>query len=219
MSPDASAQLIGLRERKKMKTRLAIQRHALRLFRKQGYDGTTIEQIALAAEISPSTFFRYFPTKEDIVMYDVFDEAKVVDLLVAQPAELTPVAALRRTLGIVVAAIPAVDVAEDSLAERQALTREVPQLRGRMLDDFVHGIDILARGFAKRGGRSADDPAIRTLAGAVTGVLMADWDGHRYGSLAEFLTGLDRSLALLEAGLVIPPASPARQASRHAKRG
>ena len=218
MSPDATGQLVGLRERKKVRTRLAIQRHAMRLFRKQGYDRTTIEQIALAAEISPSTFFRYFPTKEDIVMYDAFDETKVVDLMVGQPADLTPVAALRRTVAILVAALPAAD-AEDLLAERQALTREVPQLRGRMLDDFVHGIDILSRGFAKRVGRTADDPAVRTLAGAVTGVLMADWDGHHYGSLAEFLSGIDRSLALLEEGLQIPMAPPARRARRHSSRG
>ncbi|MFN8629902.1 MAG: helix-turn-helix domain-containing protein [Chloroflexota bacterium] len=42
---------------------MAIQEHALRLFREQGYDRTTVEQIAEAAEVSPSTFFRYFPTR------------------------------------------------------------------------------------------------------------------------------------------------------------
>jgi transcriptional regulator GlxA family with amidase domain len=53
----------GLRERKKTKTRAAIREHALRLFREQGYEATTVEQIAEAAEVSHSTFFRYFPTK------------------------------------------------------------------------------------------------------------------------------------------------------------
>ncbi len=48
----------GLRERKKIKTKEAIQREALRLFKEQGYADTTIEQIAAAAEISPSTFFK-----------------------------------------------------------------------------------------------------------------------------------------------------------------
>ncbi|TMB71576.1 MAG: TetR family transcriptional regulator, partial [Chloroflexi bacterium] len=63
----------GLRERKKQKTRESIQRAALRLFVKQGYEETTIEQIAAAAEISPSTFFNYFPTKEDVVLFDAYD--------------------------------------------------------------------------------------------------------------------------------------------------
>ena len=63
----------GLRERKKLKTKEAIQREALRLFQEQGYDETTIEQIAEAVEISPSTFFNYFPTKEDVVIQDPYD--------------------------------------------------------------------------------------------------------------------------------------------------
>ena len=72
LSP-ADAPRSGLRERKKLKTRLAIQEHALRLFEQRGYERTTVEQIAEAAKSSPSTFFRYFPSKEDVVLFDALD--------------------------------------------------------------------------------------------------------------------------------------------------
>jgi AcrR family transcriptional regulator len=75
-----------LRARKKQKTRESIQREAMRLFGKQGYDQTTVEQIAAAADISPSTFFNYFPTKEDVVLYDAYDPV-LASLLLERPAD------------------------------------------------------------------------------------------------------------------------------------
>jgi AcrR family transcriptional regulator len=59
---------MGLRERKAQKTRERIVREALALFSVQGYEETTVEAIAEASEVSPSTLFRYFPTKESIVL-------------------------------------------------------------------------------------------------------------------------------------------------------
>src|ERR1700691_3962855 len=84
----------GLRERKKARTRAALREHALRLFREQGYQATTVEQIAAAAEVSPSTFFRYFPTKEDLVLQDDMD-TRMVAAFARQPRELAPIAAVR----------------------------------------------------------------------------------------------------------------------------
>ena len=66
---------IGLRERKKIKLRRSVQREALRLFAEQGYEDTTVEQIADAADISTTTFYRYFPTKEDVVLDDDYDRS------------------------------------------------------------------------------------------------------------------------------------------------
>src|SRR5260370_41411401 len=84
----------GLRERKKARTRASIREHALRLFREQGYHGTTVEQIAAAAEVSPSTFFRYFPTKEDVVLQDDMD-TRMVEAIERQPTGLAPLTAVR----------------------------------------------------------------------------------------------------------------------------
>ena len=96
---------LGLRERKKAKTLAAIQAAALKLFRKQGYDATTIEQIAAAAEVSPSTFFRYFPTKEDVVLLDLTDPL-VIEAFRAQPPELSAIQALRNAVRSVFDQLP-----------------------------------------------------------------------------------------------------------------
>src|SRR3712207_9530792 len=60
----------GLRERKKQRTREAIVRKAMALFRRRGYEATTIADIAAAADIAPRTFFAYFATKEAVVSHD-----------------------------------------------------------------------------------------------------------------------------------------------------
>src|ERR1039458_5497120 len=88
----AAAPAAGLRERKQARTRASLREHALRLFGEQGYHATTVEQIAAAAEVSPSTFFRYFPTKEDLVLQDDMD-TRMIEALERQPAGLGPGAA------------------------------------------------------------------------------------------------------------------------------
>lgn len=85
----------GLRERKKARTRKTIRTEAFRLFREKGYPHTTVEQIAAAAEVSPSTFFRYFPTKEDLVLADDLDPA-LIEAFQAQPPELSALTAFLR---------------------------------------------------------------------------------------------------------------------------
>jgi AcrR family transcriptional regulator len=89
----------GLRARKKAQLREAIEREGLRLFADHGFDGTTVDAIAEACNVSATTVFRYFPTKEDIVFASAArDGDTLVELLAQQPEDLEPAAALSRAL-------------------------------------------------------------------------------------------------------------------------
>jgi AcrR family transcriptional regulator len=192
----------GLRERKKARTRASLREHALRLFREQGYQATTVEQIAAAAEVSPSTFFRYFPTKEDLVLQDDMD-IRMIAAFEQQPPGLGPVAAVRAAARQMFASYTAGDM--DVLRETTALTMTVPEIRARAMDEFARTIGLIAGAVAKRAGRPADDLAVRTIAGAITGVIMAiaiPWEGlSEERGFEDMFERLDQALALLEAGL------------------
>ena len=187
---------LGLRERKKAKTRAAIRDHALRLIREQGYDATTVEQIADAAEVSPSTFFRYFPTKEDVVLQDDLD-LLWIDAYRAQPAGLAPVTAMRLALREAFANMSS----EDITTLRQTMDlAAIPAIRARMLDEFARTIQVMATALAERTGRSPDDFEVRTLAGAALGVAISSWFTAK-GDMQRFMTDYARALELLLTGL------------------
>lgn len=197
-SVDGSRPAQGLRERKKAKTRAAIQRHALRLFREQGYDATTVEQIAAAAEVSPSTFFRYFPAKEDVVLYDDLDPI-LFAAFEAQPPELTPLQAMRGAMHEVFNRLPIEDTATQW--ERAQLMLAVPDLRRRMLDQFADLIQICAELLAQRVGRSADELDVRIFSGALIGALLASFFATANDPHPDFAKLMDESLRYLEAGM------------------
>jgi AcrR family transcriptional regulator len=189
---------VGLRERKKARTRSAIQYEALRLFREQGYDETTVEQIAEAAEISESTFYRYFPTKEDVVLWDALDPV-MIEAFRRQPPELTPIRAMRGAFRAVFEASP--PERWDEQRERLELIQAVPELRAAIADQIVGTVDGAAAMIAERVGRPAEDPAVRALAGAVIGVLLPLLPSLAHEPGAGWLALIDDALARLEAGL------------------
>ncbi|MFI7669944.1 TetR family transcriptional regulator [Nocardia sp. NPDC049526] len=183
----------SLRERKKERTRRTIREEAFRLFREQGYTETTIEQIAAAAEVSPSTFFRYFPTKEQLVLADDLDPL-MIDAIRAQPHDIPPMTAFRNAVAGVFANLPVAELAFEQ--ERQALLYHVPELRAAIGLELQRGIDLMAGLLAEQMGRDADDFEIRVTAGAIAGVALGI---ARFNPLnAE---NLNRALDFLEAGL------------------
>jgi len=188
----------GLRERKKAKTRAAIQAEALRLFSEQGYAATTVEQIAGAAEVSESTFFRYFGTKEDVVLHDRFDPLLFAAFR-AQPAAQTPVQALRGAMHAVFAQLPAAELEREKL--RGQLVLAVPELRARALAQFADTMQATAELIAERVGRSPDDFAVRAFTGAMMGVLLAAVLAASELPAGDYLALMDEGLAQLEAGL------------------
>ena len=98
---------VGLRERKKARTREALKDAAMDLFTRQGFDGTTVEEIADACEVSPRTFFRYFPTKEDVLFADTeARRERLLAVLADQPAGDSAFVALRAAMRALARRLP-----------------------------------------------------------------------------------------------------------------
>ena len=193
----------GLRERKKARTRAAIQEHALRLFREQGFQATTVEQIAAAAEVAPSTVFRYFETKEDLaVLVDHLPlRSRFTEVFAGQPDGLNPVQALRATVRAVFA-----EMSDDDRAaryERDLLWLVIPELWGANLGTLTEARRLLAELVAQRLGRPADDGGVRALTDAMVGVTLGVlMDCARaMDEGVDPAAELDQALARIEGGL------------------
>lgn len=193
---------VGLRERKKARTRASIREHAMRLFREQGYAETTVEKIAEAAEVSPSTFFRYFPTKEDVVVTDDYDPLLIAAFR-AQPPEISVVQALRRSVREVFDSLDPQRLENE--AYRYHLMETVPELRAAMYTEYRRSIGLVAGLIAERVGMDPDGLELRAFAGALVGVMMSVADSHQDLLFSEGGFGrIDKALAYLEAGLPLP---------------
>lgn len=191
---------IGLRERKKAKTMAAVQRHALRLFRELGYNATTVEQIAEAAEISPSTFFRYFSTKEDVLIMDNYDPL-LISAFEQQPSELSPLSAVRQAMISTMADMSADELG--TMRERNQLIMTVPELRAATLNNLTQTMQMITEMVAKRMDRKPDDLDIRTFAGAVIGVNISVMLYYAEHPETDYAALLDEALSKLESGLAL----------------
>jgi AcrR family transcriptional regulator len=158
----------GLRERKKVKLRRTIQAEALRLFESRGYERTTVEQIAEAAETSTTTFYRYFPTKEDVVLDD--DYEPIVEATIASRPESEALTDTFRAAAAAVAAASETD--QDFNLARLGLIATAPALDARYAGEQRRGIDLIARLLASRTGRTVGDYQVQLTAAAFMAVLL-----------------------------------------------
>jgi len=190
---------LSLRERKKLKTRQTLRREAFRLFAAQGYDATTVDQIAAAAEVSPSTFFRYFATKEDLVLTDEYDPLMIAALR-ARPADEPFLVSARAALVGLLSQIAERD--REELLVRMRLANDVPALRARMTESAGQPKQMVIDLLTERAGLAAPTLAIRITASAFgaalteTSLYWAETGGG--DNLAELV---DAMLAQLQHGL------------------
>jgi AcrR family transcriptional regulator len=186
-------QPLGLRERKKLKTRQAIRREAFRLIDANGYAATTVEQIAEAADVSPSTFFRYFGSKESLLLADDLDPL-IFAAFEAQPPELSPTEAIRRAYTEVMARLRPDQL--DFENTRQRLMFSIPELKAAMYDEYYRTVNVVAELIARRIARPTDDFEVRVFAGALTGAMMAAFD-----SAPQTADTIHRALDFVDAGM------------------
>ena len=184
---------LGLRERKKIKTRQAIRREAFRLIDEKGYAATTVEQIADAADVSPSTFFRYFPSKESLLLADDLDPL-ILEAFKAQPPNLSPAQAFRRAYESAMAGMSEEQLEFENT--RQRLIFSIPELKGALYDEYYRTVGVVAEAIGHRIGRAAGDFEVRVFAGALTGAMMAAFD-----SAPKTADTIYRALDFLDAGM------------------
>lgn len=197
----------GLRERKKLQTRLALARAAMRLFEEHGYDATTVDDIAEAADVSRRTFFRYFASKEEVFIVDPEGKLAALHVALAEgPPDEPTIAALRRGVRALVGTYfePELVRAEARIADREPLAAAA---------GFAYQVrweEALAQEVAADLGVDIDtDPRPRIVAHTTVAVLRAGvstWlQRGCEGDPAEVVAAtFDRTIPALEAILAMP---------------
>jgi AcrR family transcriptional regulator len=156
---------LGLRERKKIAARRALQRAALELVAERSLEQVTVDDIAVAAGMSARTFFNYFSSKEDALVAP--DEQGLADLaaqLIARPADEAPLEALRTVL---VEGMRAQAEDLDLLRLQMSVVEPNPALLPRLVGSFAVVERTLAQAVAGRTGTDVDRDAYPMLLAAV----------------------------------------------------
>ncbi|BBY81948.1 TetR family transcriptional regulator [Mycolicibacterium pulveris] len=169
---------LGLRERKKQRTRAMLLDAAIELCRRQGFERTTVDQIAAIADVSPRTFSRYFATK-DAIAFALIDEAIDVAAveLAGQPTTISHLEALHRAyVGMYKNAASAGPggLSADRLLCSVRIIMTSPALRQAALEYRPHAVNVE---LAKRMGVDTEDRTLRLLSsvwGAIVMTALAD---------------------------------------------
>ncbi|MEV6103954.1 TetR family transcriptional regulator [Streptomyces sp. NPDC051940] len=192
----------GLREQKKAATRQALQQAALLLFEEHGFERTTVKDIAAAAGVTERTFFRYFPSKEDLVLGELFDLLPlIVKGIRGRPAAEPPQTAILGTL------LALADARGSGLAilftgppARMMGTPTRPALP--VLFEFENGIAEAVRGRLRGGGAIGGR---EDAAGAIGGDTAGDEDADlRAAVIARAAVSAMRSALLAHADRTEP---------------
>lgn len=196
--PVATAPSSGLRATKKAQTRRALHRAALELALEQGPDGVTVEAIAARAEVSPRTFFNYFPSREAAMsVSDPGIADRLAALLLARPGDEPITEALRAVLTERVRELAA-DTEEWRL--RRRLAREHPSLALASVELKQGLVRALVAAALEREGQDertglATVVRVNTVVAVVAAAL---WQHHACGFRGDVLARLDEAFAVLE---------------------
>jgi AcrR family transcriptional regulator len=166
--------LEGLRSRKKAKTRVSIEDAALALFDEQGYDATTVEQIAARAEVSTTTFFRYFPTKAEVLLSDYGQRLPALhDAILGRPAHESELVAVGQA--VLVEWVAAID--PERTAHKARVVATSPVLQGLSYERGSRWLEVMTDALARRRGLDVPDERASLAARVVLSVLASAVEG------------------------------------------
>ena len=167
----------GLRARKRTAAMLRIQSVALDLFEARGFDAVTIDEIAAASDVSPSSVYRYFGTKEQVVLWDR-SEQMLRALAAEAMADPVPLAGLRRVIMTALSGFSAAD--ERQLLRRLRLAGTAPSLEQATVAYTYSAARVLEDVLARQLHRRVEDLDVQVFAHALAGGLLGmfhHWQG------------------------------------------